>query len=103
MAAITTNTRSDTVKTVSNQYFFNVGGSTTAGSVSEWDGATATVEWSRDGSAPWFPIKDASDVDVARTADSNGIVTTGKVGHLSVNITGGNESTQSLIVTLTPV
>lgn len=103
MAAITTNTRSDIVKTVSDQYFFNVGGSTTAGSVAEWNGATATVEWSRDGSAPWFPVKDLNDADVARTTDSNGIVTTGKTGYLSVNITGGAESTQSLIVTLTPV
>jgi len=95
MAAITTNTRTAITKTVSDQYFFNVGGT--------WDGATATLEWSAEGEAPWYPVKDSSDADVARTTDSNGIVTTGKTGYLSVNITGGGESTQSLNVTLTAV
>jgi hypothetical protein len=95
MAAITTNTRAAITKTVSHNYFFNVGGT--------WDGATATLEWSAEGAEPWYPIKDSADADVARTADSNGIVTTGKVGYLSVNITGGGESTQSLNVSLIPV
>ena len=94
MAAITTNTRTAITKTVSDQYFFNVGGT--------WDTATATLEWSADGSAPWYPIKDLNDVDVARTADSNGIVTTGKVGYLSVDVTSVGAST-SLNVALVPV
>lgn len=95
MTVITTNTRAEITKTVSDNYFFNIGGT--------WDGATATLEWSAEGEAPWYPIKDLNDVDVARTANSNGIVTTGKVGYLSVNITGGAETTQSLNVTMTPV
>lgn len=94
MAAITTNTRAAITKTVSDQYFFNVGGT--------WDTATAALEWSEEGEAPWYPIKDLNDVDVARTADSNGIVTTGKVGYLSVNVTSVGGST-SLNVSLIPV
>ena len=94
MAEITTNARAVITKTASDSYFFNVGGT--------WNGATATLEWSAEGVAPWYPIKDLNDADVARTDDSNGIVTTGKVGYLSVNVTGGGGSL-SLNVSLVPV
>lgn len=91
--ALTTNTRTPAVKTVSSHYFFNVGGT--------WDGATASLEWSEDGTT-WYPLKDASDADIARTANSNGVVTTGKNGFLSV-ITSGGGGSLSLQVSLIPV
>lgn len=90
---LTTNTRTEAVKTVSSHYFFNVGGT--------WDGATVTLEWSEDGNT-WYPLKDSSDADIARTDDSNGVVTTGKNGFLSVVASGSGAST-SIQVSLIPV
>lgn len=92
---ITTDTRTDAVKTVSSHYFFNAGGT--------WGGATVTLEWSESGeSGTWYPIKDSADLDVSRTANSNGIVTVGKNGFLSAiaSDTGGSTSIQ---VSLIPV
>lgn len=90
---LTSNSRTSAIKTVSSHYFFNVGGT--------WDGATATVEWSEDGTT-WYPVKDASDDDVSRTGNSNGIVTTGKNGFLSVIASSAGAST-ALQVSLIPV
>lgn len=90
---LTTNTRTGAVKTVSSHYFFNVGGT--------WNGATASLEWSEDGTT-WYPLKDSSDSDIARTDDSNGVVTTGKNGFLSVIASSAGGSTD-LQVSLIPV
>lgn len=90
---LTSNSRTSAIKTVSSHYFFNVGGT--------WNGATATLEWSEDGTN-WYPIKDVADTDIARTDDSNGVVTTGKNGFLSVVVSSAGAST-SLQVSLIPV
>lgn len=90
---ITSDTRTEAVKTVSNQYFFNIGGT--------WDGATISLQWSENGT-DWYPLKDSSDTNVGRTANSNGIITTGKNGFLSAlpSSTGGSTALQlSLIPT----
>lgn len=90
---LTTNVRTEAIKTVSSHYFFNVGGT--------WDGATATLEWSEEGTT-WYPLKDSSDADIARTDDSNGIITTGKNGFISVIASDAGASTD-LDVSLIPV
>lgn len=86
---LTTNVRTEAVKTVSSHYFFNVAGT--------WAGATATLEWSEEGTF-WYPIKDSGDSNVARIDDSNGVVTTGKNGFLSVICSGGTAATFDAMV-----
>ena len=90
---LTSNSRTSAIKTVSSHYFFNVGGT--------WDTATISLEWSEDGTT-WYPLKDSSDEDISRTNDSNGIVTTGKNGFLSVIASSAGASTD-LQVSLIPV
>ena len=91
-STITDNTRTAAVKTVSSHYFFNIGGT--------FSGNTFSLEWSEDG-VTWYPIKDSSDADLTRTADSNGIVSTGKNGFLSGIVSSG--SGHSLNLSLIPV
>lgn len=91
-STITDNTRTAAVKTVSSHYFFNIGGT--------FSSNTFSLEWSEDGET-WYPIKDASDNDLTRTENSNGIVTTGKNGFLSGIVSSG--SGHSLNLSLIPV
>ena len=89
---ITDNSRTEPVKTVSDQYFFNIGGT--------FNGNTFSLEWSED-KVTWYPLKDSSDTDLTRTARSNGVVTTGKNGFLSGVVSSG--SGHSLNLSLIPV
>ncbi len=89
---ITNNTRTAAVKTVSSHYFFNIGGT--------FNSNIFSLEWSEDGET-WYPIKDSTDTDLTRTANSNGIVTTGKNGFLSGVVASG--SGHALTLSLIPV
>ena len=91
-STITTNTRTAAVKTVTSHYFFNIGGTFNSNSFS--------LEWSEDGET-WYPIKDSTNTDLTRLANSNGIVTTGKNGFLSGIVSSG--SGHNLKLSLIPV
>ena len=59
----------------------------------DFGGGTATLQWSEEkgAGASWSAVKEAGDADVARTADSNGIVGVGRVGYLSVLLAGATD------------
>jgi hypothetical protein len=90
---ITSDVRTTAVFTESAHYFFNIGGT--------WGGASISLEWSED-RVDWYPIKDANDIDIIRTDDSNGIVSVGKVGWLSV-LPSSTSGTTDLNLSLIPV
>ncbi len=84
MENITTNTRSTAISTAPYpaSILFVIEGN--------FGGGTATLQWSekKDSEASWSTVKESGDVDVIRSADSNGVIGVGTVGYLSVLVAG---------------
>lgn len=84
MENLTNNTRSSAISTEnsSSSILFVLEG--------DFGGGTAALEWSEQTGAAtrWSAVKDINDADVTRTANSNGIVGVGRIGYLSVVLTG---------------
>ena len=87
MENITTNTRSTVIKTspYPASLLFVIDG--------DFGGGTATLQWSEEkgAGARWSTVKGAGDADIARTANSNGVVSVGRVGYLSVVLAGATD------------